>query len=101
MAITIGDAYLIPVVIKQGDTVITDEIADGVKIAFKNSVCSYPNGGLTCEDGVWYFPLTQKLSNQFTAGKCDFQVQVKIGEDVISSKIKQVEIWDSIIKGEW
>lgn len=101
MAITQGDAYLIPVLIRQGQTVITDEIASGVKVAIGSTVCKWPNGNLTYADGLWYFPLTQKISNSLPAGKADFQVQVKINEKIVGTKMRQVEVDGSIIKGEW
>ena len=101
MAITQGDAYLIPVLIRQGTTIITDQIATGVKVALSGAVCSWPNGNLTFAEGLWYFPLTQKISNSLPAGKADFQVQVKINDKIVGTKIRQVDIDGSIIKGEW
>lgn len=100
-AITQGDSYLIPVVIRQGETIITDELVDGVKIAIDNAICTYPNGTLTYENGVWYYPLSQKISNNLPVGKADIQVQVKLGNNIIGSKIRKVDIDACIIKGEW
>lgn len=103
MAITQGDAYLVPIIIKQGDTMLTDEMVNGVKVAVGSAVCSYPNGTLrySRDDGVWYFPLTQKISNKLTPGKADFQVQVKMDGGIVGTKIKQVDVNECIIKGEW
>lgn len=99
--ITQGDQYLIPVLIRQGETVITDQIASGVKVAIDTAVCEYPNGNLTFANGLWWFPLTQKISNALPEGKADFQVQVKINEKIIGTKKKKVDVDGSIIKGEW
>jgi len=101
MSITQGDQYRIPVLIRQGGQTITDELAEGVRIAIGTSVCTYPNGTLTYEDGLWYFPLTQKISYGLKPGKAQFQVQVKMNGNIVGTKIKEVEIDGSIIKGEW
>lgn len=101
MAIVQGDEYLIPVMLRQGDTTITDEIADGVRIAIGTAVCTWPDGTLTYDNGLWYFPLTQKISYDLPEGKAKFQVQVKINGKIIGTKIKMVEVDGSIIKGEW
>lgn len=99
--ITRGDEYLIPVVITQGDTVITDQNADGVKIGFDTAICSYPGGGLTFENGTWLYPLTQELSLAMESGEVDFQTQVKMGSNVITSKKQKVKVDDSIIQEVW
>lgn len=100
-SITQGDEYLVPVLIRQGETVITDQIATGVKVAIDTAVCQYPNGNLVFSEGLWWFPLTQKISNNLPEGEVDFQVQVKIGEKIVGTKKKKVTVDGSIIKGEW
>jgi len=101
MAITQGDAYLIPVIIRQGNRIITDELVDGVKISIGGAECSYPNGTLTFSEGVWYYPLTQRISNKLPAGNAEIQVQVKLGNDIIGSKKREIKIDECIIKGEY
>ena len=101
MAIQKGDEYLVPVLIRQGKTIITDQIASGVKVALGSTVCRWPNGNLTYDNEVWYFPLTQKISNSLPAGKVKLQAQVKINGKIVGTPTIQVDIQDSIIKGEW
>jgi len=96
-----GAQYLLPIVIKQGETVITSENADGVKVCVDTAVATYPNGGLTFEDGVWYYPITQDLSLTLEEGEVDFQIQVKIGTNVLPSKVQKIKIGESIIEGTW
>lgn len=96
-----GAQYQVPIIIKQGDTVITDQNADGVKVCFDTAVASYPGGGLTYSEGVWLFPLTQELSLAMESGEVDFQIQVKIGDTVIPTKIKKIKVDDTAIKGVW
>lgn len=101
MAITQGDEYPIPVLLTINGTTITDEMAEGVRIAIGTSVCTYPNGTLTYENGLWYYPLTQAVSYGLKAGKAKFQVQVKMNGKIIGTKTKEVDIDGNIIKGEW
>lgn len=96
-----GDQYSIPVVVKQGNTIFTDQNVTGIKIAFGNTTCAYPEGNLVYANGAWQYPLTQKVSLAFPGGKTDFQVQVKIGDQIIGTYIKKVDVMESIIKGEW
>ncbi len=96
-----GDQYLIPVVIQQGTKQITPDDCAGVRIGLDNVTAYYP-GTLTYGDGAWYFPLTQEQSNAMASGTVQFQVQVKFeGGDVVSSPTTNVEISESILKGEW
>ena len=101
MSITQGDQYLIPILLRQGGQTITDDLAEGVRVALDSAVCTYPNGTLTYENGLWYFPLTQKISYGLKPGKAIFQVQVKMNGNIVGCKQKEVEIDGSIIKGEW
>ena len=96
-----GDQYLIPVVIQQGAKQITPDDCEGVRIGMDNVTAYYP-GTLTYSDGAWCFPLTQEQSSAMAAGTVLFQVQVKFeGGDVVSSPTANVEIGESILKGEW
>ena len=101
MSITQGDQYSIPIIIKQGDTVITNENVQGVRIAIENAVFTYPGGHLEYSDGVWYFPLTQELSYLLEEGKAKGQVQIRIGRNIIGSKTKEIDINECIIKEGW
>lgn len=101
MAITQGDEYLIPFVIKQLDTVITDEMVSGVRIALGSAVCEYPNGKLQYKDGEWLFPLTQELSLKYEDEYVDYQVQIKIGNDIIGSRPSKVKVEKGMFKTIW
>ena len=101
MVIVRGDQYAIPVMIKQGDVLITDQNADGVKVCFDTAVASWPGGGLTFDEGLWLYPLTQELSLSMQEGKVEFAVQVKMGSTIVTSKPKMVRVDDSNIKGVW
>ena len=99
--ITQGDQYLMPIIIRQKGTVITDQIATGVKVALNGAVCSWPDGNLTFSNGLWYYPLTQKLTYGLQPGKADFQVQVNLGGKIVGSKKREVEVEECDIKEEW
>ena len=101
MAIIKGDEYKIPIVIKEGDTVITEELVNGVRVGLGTVVSTYPDGTLTYKDGLWYFPLTQEISYRLQAGSVPFQVQIKVGDQIFGSPEQQISIQDCIIKGVW
>lgn len=101
MAIVRGDEYLIPIVINQGDKVVTDDMVTGVRIGFGSAVCTYPEGNLTYKDGVWFFPLTQELSYKFKSEPTPFQVQVRTGSKIFTSTLESVDVGDCIFKGVW
>ena len=96
-----GDQYLIPVILKLNEEILTPDMADGVKISFDKAVCSYPNGGLTYSDGYWLYPLTQKLSLSMEEGYVDFQAQIKIGSDVHTLPKQKVIVDESDIREVW
>lgn len=96
-----GDQYAVPIVIKQGSTVITPDNCLGVRVALGAATAYYP-GQLTYGDDAWYFPLTQAQSYQMQAGTAPFQVQVKFdGGDVVTSPCQTVSVQGTVLRGEW
>lgn len=100
-AIIQGEQYLVPFIIRQGDTVITPEMATGVKAAIGKYVCSWPSGNLVYADDMWWFPLTRRYTNSLPEGTAEFQVQVKFGDKIGSTKKRIINVDESIIKGDW
>lgn len=101
-----GDAFYLPVVIKQGNAVITPENADDVKIKLAEVIRKYSEGELTYstydgENSAWLFPLTQELTLSWRSTAIPMQVQIKQGPNVFGSDTECVPIDFSIINEEW
>ena len=61
MKIMQGDSYPIPVDIMQDGVVVTPEMVEDVEILVGAEIRKrYSTGGVTFENGTWYFLLTQK-----------------------------------------
>ena len=101
MAFTQGDEYLIPVLIKQKDTIITPENATGVKVGIGSAVSKYPDGDLMFAEGLWYFPLTQEISLRIPEGEVEFQVAVKLTNNIVHSRTSYIDVYKTIFKGVW
>lgn len=97
-----GDQYLLPIKIKQGDTVISDEMVEKVRIGIGPFKDLYPDGGITYADGYWLFPLTETMTYDLLAGENKLQAQVNFpGNVVISSVVYEGEIGQSLLRGVW
>ena len=98
-----GDAYNIAVSIKQGVTNITPDIASGVKIKIGDIEGEYPNGEVFFSGGVWQFPITQEQSRRLAKMENGvlFEVQAKIGNNIVGSVPKPVNVSDTIITEDW
>jgi len=104
-----GDQYFLPVIIKYGGTVITDENADDVKIkigdvtkkasAGEIAYGEYTSGADTLN--AWLFPLTQEATNAWNAGGVPAQVQIKQGSSIIGSATETVTVGYSTIEETW
>lgn len=112
-AIQQGDKYFLPVRIKEGDTYITTENADGVRIKIGSFLDTWNSGSAENELGygeitvnnasvfVWEFPVTQDRSLAWNSGEVPMQVQFKRGETIRGSQTKRVWIDTSVITEEW
>ena len=98
-----GEAFSIAFTINSGNTIITPASVDGVRIKLGSSVAVYPNGTLDFNnaDQTWRFPLTQALSYAIPGAKADYQVQIKIGENVYSSQQQSVTVGETMFRKEW
>lgn len=97
-----GDAYYLPIVIAgENGTPLTDEDVSGVRIGIGEFSATYP-GTVEYDNGQWMFPLTQEMTYALTSGMVDFQVQVKMGNDVVyGSRVKKVTVDKSLLIGVW
>lgn len=97
-----GDQYALPIKIKQGDTVISDEMVEKLRIGVDQFVDKYPDGGITYDNGYWLFPLTEEMTYQLLGGEGEIQAQVLFPNDVIiSSVVYNGSIGQSLLRGVW
>lgn len=104
-----GDQYYIPIIITQGETEITDENCDDVKVkvdvitkkasAGEISYSAYYYGGE--EKSAWLFPVTQLQTLAWKTGVISIQAQIKQGDAIIGSDVEQIGVDFSIIGDEW
>lgn len=94
-----GDAYNIPFVIKQGDTVVTDTMVSAVEIVIGPLKKTHPDGGLTYSGGEWLFALTQAETFALSAASQPAQVRVKFtGGDVVGASLGGISVARSLSK---
>lgn len=98
-----GAEYYLPVTLKVGDTPITADNADDVKIqlcgtaAKKSEGMQYGTYTLAGEamEG-WLYPLTEELTLSFASGQAPLQAWVKMGDAIIPFPVQYVTIDPSI-----
>lgn len=88
-----GDAYSLPIVLRQGELLITPEMVLRLEITIGNLTRTYP--GVVRydeENGQWLFPLTQEQTFAFKAGRTPpVQARIKFNdESVVGAKGKTV-----------
>ncbi len=97
-----GDQNLLPIKIKKGDTVISADMVDKVRIGVGQFTDKYPDGDIAYDNGYWLFPLTEEKTYQLLAGKSKIQAQVNFpGNVIISSVVYDGNIGQSLLKGVW
>lgn len=96
-----GDQYAIEIVVKNGETVVTPETCDDMRIRLGGFIRSYGRGELSCEDGVWRFPMTQEMSLSFRGGMTSLQAQFKDGSEVRGTPVYPVEVDLSVLREVW
>jgi len=96
-----GDAYSIPVVLRQGATVIVPDMVKAVEITLGNLTRCYPGDVTWNEEAKQYeFPLTQEQTLKFPAGEQPLQVRVKfLNDEVVGAQGGSVDVKKSISKG--
>ena len=97
-----GDQYLLPIKIKAGDIQITPDIIDGLRVKLGKFEKRYPDGGVTFEDGVWYYPLTQQESRKFCLCTIPLQMELHFQSgDIVVTEQKKYKKGANILKGVW
>ena len=78
MTIMQGDAYYVPIDIKQDGVVLTPEMIDNVEVCVSSSVRkTSDDGGVVFLDGQWYFRLSQNDTLGLEPGPHYVQTRVK------------------------
>lgn len=97
-----GDAYKLPVVLRQGELLITPEMVHRLEITIGNLTRTYPGAvSYDKENGQWLFPLTQEQTFAFKAGNTSpVQARIKFGdESVVGATGKSIYVSASKSKG--
>lgn len=97
-----GDAYSLPIVLRQGELLITPEMVLRLEITIGNLTRTYP--GVVRydeENGQWLFPLTQEQTFAFKAGRTPpVQARIKFNdESVVGANGKTIYVSTSRSKG--
>lgn len=78
MIIMQGDAYYVPIDIKQDGVVLTPEMIDTVEVSASSSVRkTNSDGGVVYQNGRWYFRLSQNDTLNLEPGAHYVQTRVK------------------------
>lgn len=75
-----GDSYSIPIEISTGENMFTIDISelDDLEIIIGNIRKTLNKGTITFNDGIFYFPISQKETFSLEDGEHDIQVRVKL-----------------------
>lgn len=97
-----GDAYKLPIVLRQGDVLITPTMVLRLEITIGNLTRTYP--GVVSydeENGQWLFPLTQEQTFAFETGNTPpIWGRVKFNdESVVGARGKTIYVSASKSKG--
>jgi hypothetical protein len=97
-----GDAYSLPIVLRQGELLITPEMVQQVEITIVNLTQTYPGAvNYDEENGQWLFPLTQEQTFAFKAGRTlPVQTRIKFNDgSVVGAKGNTLFVCESRSKG--
>ena len=95
-----GDAYLIPIIVRQDGIVIEPKMVEKLVLKIGNIAQSYPNGELTFANGQWYFSLSQEQSLLLPEGEVETGGRLKLPcQAVVGFEGPSVNIRQAIIKG--
>lgn len=97
-----GDAYSLPIVLRQGKLLITPEMVLRLEITIGNLTRTYPGAvRYDADGGQWLFPLTQEQTFAFQAGRTPpVQARIKFNdESVVGAKGKTIYVAASRSKG--
>ena len=95
-----GDAYLIPIVVRQNDVVIEPQMVEKLVLKIGNIAQFYPGGGLTYAEGQWYFSLSQEQSLLLPEGGVETGGRLKLFcQAVVGFRGPDVNIRAAILGG--
>jgi hypothetical protein len=103
MSIQQGDQYIIPFKVKNDKSVVTPEKVDDVRIKVGGITKSLVDETLVYdpETECWEFPLTQEQTRAIKSGMVSYQVGVKVGGEIVYSRVGNLQVNDSIIQEDW
>jgi len=103
MSIQQGDQYIIPFKIKNAKGPVTPDKVDDIRIKVGDITKSLSGETLSynTETESWDFPLTQAQTRAIKSGMVSYQVGVKVGEEIVYSRVGDIQINDSIIQEAW
>lgn len=96
-----GDQYAIGIIVRCGDAEITPQTCEDMKIKLGSRTKTYLSGGLSFQDGVWLFPLTQEQSLSVVNGMTTIQAQYRMGSEIQTTPVYPVQVDLSIIREVW
>ena len=94
------EQYAVEIIISNGETTITPENCDDLKIKLANIEKTVGNGELTYDRdrGAWLFPLTQSQTLSFCDNQISAQAQYLSGQNVFSTAMTKIQVDKSIIR---
>jgi len=96
-----GEQYAIEITLQADGVPVTPENADDVKIKIGTVEKTYSKGEITYENEHWLFPITQEDSLSFKSSTVKAQAQYKIGSNVFSTGLYDVDVYSSIIRSKF
>lgn len=98
-----GDQYAIPFVVRLKREIVTPEMVDDVRIQIGTSLKEMSEQTLVwnSDKQTWDFYVTEEFTRSLTSNVVQYQVGVKVGNEIRYSRAAQLVIGDNIIKAVW
>lgn len=102
-AIQQGDQYAISFQIKLSGEVVTPDNVDDVRIQVRKDLRNIADASLVYNSNkeTWDYFLTEEMTRTITASSVEYQVGIKIGNNIRYSPVKKLPVGQSIIKDQW
>ena len=98
-----GDQYAISFKIKLSGEIVTPDDVDDVRIQVRKDLRNIYNESLVYNEDkkTWDYFLTEDMTRMITSSSVEYQVGIKIGNNIKYSAVKRLPVGRSIIKDRW
>ena len=96
-----GDQYPLPIRIRIGNELVTDQNIGAIRILIGPIKQEWPDGALYFDNERWHFPLMQRQTLKLPAGTVDLDIQLMKNGEIIGSGTRKMLVGSSRFTDEW